>query len=142
MFAERDPSAPSDPNLEISSQKCMRRQIRTNPVSTLDFLVILAFKPKYVRSRRSLRKANSYLFTLKVGHKLAHEESVEPNNRDILRHGHWHANHRHQKICHRQVDQKIVGDTITHKKKKHKNQIKNSFFFKFHHVYFGYRSID
>lgn len=58
------------------------------------------------------------MLTLEIGGKLAHKKPVEPNNRNVLRHGHWHANQCHQKICHRQVDQKIIGDTTLHIKRK------------------------
>ena len=54
------------------------------------------------------------LFTLEIGSKFAHEQSVEPNHRNILRNCHGHANRCHQQIGHRQVDEKVVSDTVKH----------------------------
>ena len=60
---------------------------------------------------------NHRMFTLKISGEFAHEEAVEPDDRDLLAHSHGHADQSDKKVRHGQVDQKVIGYTVNRKKK-------------------------
>lgn len=80
-----------------------------------------------MEEQRLSRICNHRMFTLKISGEFAHEEAVEPDDRDLLAHSHGHADQSDEKVRHGQVDQKVIGYTVNRKKKKRRPSSKALF---------------